>query len=62
MAVSPWDVIDTWPASQQIGFHRGQALKYLMRMGAKPGNDPSEEAAKAHRCLTKLLETMVRNR
>src|SRR5574343_1950165 len=35
MGVEPWDVIDTWSVEQQIGYHRGNALKYIMRMGSK---------------------------
>ena len=35
LAVQPWDVVDTWPTEQQIGYYRGGALKYLMRMGSK---------------------------
>ena len=23
MGVEPWDVIDTWPIEQQVGYHRG---------------------------------------
>ncbi len=30
MGVEPWDVIDTWPLEQRIGFYRGNALKYIM--------------------------------
>ena len=35
MGVEPWDVVDTWPIEQQIGYYRGNVLKYTMRMGAK---------------------------
>jgi hypothetical protein len=35
MPIEPWDIIDTWPLAQRIGFYRGNALKYLMRMGRK---------------------------
>ena len=35
MGVEPWDVIDTWPIEQQIGYYRGNVLKYTMRMGRK---------------------------
>jgi len=35
MGVQPWDVVDTWPRDQRIGYYRGGALKYLMRMGSK---------------------------
>ena len=35
MGVEPWDVVDTWPIEQRIGYYRGGALKYIMRMGSK---------------------------
>ena len=54
--VQPWQVIDTWPVEQQIGFHRGNALKYLMRMGSK--DEELQEIKKAHHYLTKLIEVM----
>ena len=56
MGVEPWDVVDTWPIEQQIGAHRKDALKYLMRMYDK--NTPLENAAKALHCLEKLVEVM----
>jgi len=56
MAVQPWDVVDTWPIEQQIGFHRGNAIKYLMRLGSK--DDPLQEAKKAQHYLTKLVELL----
>jgi len=56
MAVQPWDVIDSWPVDQQIGFHRGNALKYLMRMGSK--DRPVQEARKAQHYLEKLIEIL----
>ena len=54
--VQPWQVIDTWPIEQQIGFHRGNILKYLMRMGSK--DEELQEIKKAHHYLTKLIEVM----
>lgn len=49
MSIQPFDVIDTWPLEQQIGFLRGNALKYLMRMGSK--GSAKEDAQKAlHYC------------
>ena len=54
--VHPWQVIDTWPVEQQIGFHRGNALKYLMRIGSK--DEELQEIKKAHHYLTKLIEVM----
>jgi len=56
MNVQPWDVIDTWPREQRIGFHRGNALKYLMRMGTK--DEQIKEIRKARHYLDKLLEVL----
>lgn len=56
MNVQPWDVIDSWPLEQRIGFYRGNALKYIMRMGAK---DVSlQEIQKGMHYLQKLVETL----
>ena len=55
-AIQPWDVMDTWPMAQRIGFYRGNALKYLMRMGAK--DNESQEVQKAMHYMEKLLETL----
>lgn len=54
--VQPWDVVDTWPIEQQIGFHRGSALKYVMRMGTKDEN--LSEIRKAAHYLQKLVEVL----
>ena len=54
--VQPWDVIDTWPANQRIGFYRGNAIKYLMRMGNK--DHWLQEAKKAQHYIEKLIETI----
>lgn len=54
--VQPWDVVDTWPIDQQIGFHRGNALKYVMRMGTKDEN--LREIRKAAHYLQKLVEVL----
>ena len=54
--VQPWDVVDTWPIEQQIGFHRGNALKYVMRMGTKDEN--LREIRKAAHYLQKLAEVL----
>jgi hypothetical protein len=56
LGVEPWDVIDTWPLEQQVGFYRGNALKYIMRMGKKGAS--VEEARKAMHYIDKLLETL----
>jgi len=57
MDVQPWDVIDTWPLEQQIGFYRGNALKYIMRMGNK--DQQLQEIKKARHYLDKLIEVLV---
>lgn len=56
MAVQPWDVVDTWPIEQRIGYYRGGALKYLMRMGSK--DESAQEIAKGQHYLEKLLEVL----
>lgn len=30
-----WDVVDTWPDEQRIGYHRGAVLQRVMRFGRK---------------------------
>ena len=56
MNVQPWNVIDTWPLEQRIGFYRGNALKYLMRMGSKDQHE--SEIEKSHHYIEKLLEVL----
>lgn len=56
MGVQPWDVVDTWPREQRIGYYRGGALKYLMRMGAK--DQSPIEVAKGQHYIEKLLEVL----
>ena len=56
MDVQPWDVVDTWPVEQRIGYYRGGALKYLMRMGSK--DESAEEIAKGQHYMQKLLEIL----
>lgn len=56
LAVQPWDVVDTWPIEQQIGYYRGGALKYLMRMGSK--DESAQEIAKGQHYIEKLLEVL----
>ena len=56
MGVEPWDVIDTWPLEQRIGFYRGNALKYIMRMGNK--DQALQEVRKGAHYLQKLIETL----
>lgn len=56
MDVQPWDVVDTWPIEQRIGYYRGGALKYLMRMGSK--DESAVEIAKGQHYMQKLLEIL----
>jgi hypothetical protein len=56
MGIEPWDVVDTWPLEQQIGYYRGGALKYIMRMGTKDENP--QEIAKGQHYIEKLLEVL----
>jgi hypothetical protein len=56
MGVEPWDVIDTWPLEQKIGYYRGNALKYVMRMGNK--DDRLKEAKKIRHYADKLIESL----
>lgn len=56
VAIQPWDVVDTWPLEQRIGYYRGGALKYVMRMGAKGAS--AQEIAKGKHYLEKLLEVL----
>ncbi len=57
MGIAPWDVVDTWSTEQQVGAHRKDVLKYLMRMYDK--NTPLENAQKAAHCLQKLIEVLT---
>jgi hypothetical protein len=56
MGIQTWDVVDTWPLEQQIGYYRGNALKYVMRIGAK--DEEIQEAGKAIHYLEKLIEVL----
>lgn len=56
MDIEPWNVVDTWPIEQRIGFYRGNALKYIMRMGAK--DKSINEIGKGIHYLEKLLEVL----
>ena len=56
MGVEPWDVVDTWPIEQRIGYYRGGALKYVMRMGNK--DEAAIEIGKGKHYLEKLLEVL----
>lgn len=56
MNIQPWDVVDTWPLEQRIGFYRGGALKYVMRMGTKDEN--IQEIRKGAHYMQKLAEVL----
>lgn len=56
MGVQPWDVVDSWPREQRIGYYRGGALKYIMRMGSK--DESPVEVAKGQHYIQKLLEVL----
>jgi hypothetical protein len=61
MGVEPWDVVDTWPLYQRIGYYyRGGALKYIMRLGNK--DEMAQEAGKGLHYLEKLLEVLKEQR
>lgn len=56
MGVEPWSVVDTWPRDQRIGFYRGNALKYIMRMDDKDA--PADNIGKAAHYCEKLAEVL----
>lgn len=56
MSIDTWSIIDGWPLEQQIGFYRGCALKYVLRMGTKDSR--IQEIKKAEHYLQKLVEVL----
>jgi len=56
MDIQPWQVVATWPIEQQIGFYRGNLLKYVMRIGNKDAE--LQEAKKAAHYANKLVEVL----
>jgi hypothetical protein len=56
MGIQTWDVVDTWSREQRIGYYRGNALKYVMRLGNKDAE--IQEAGKAIHYLEKLVEVL----
>ena len=56
MGVQPWEVVDTWPIEQQIGYHRGNILKYTMRLGSK--DISLQEAKKIRHYADKLIQVL----
>jgi hypothetical protein len=59
LGVEPWDVVDTWSYEQRVGFYRGNAIKYLMRMGSK--DESQTEIAKGMHYMQKLIEVLQEN-
>ena len=49
-------MVDSWPREQRIGFYRGNALKYIMRIGSK--DEAATEVAKAQHYIQKLVEVL----
>lgn len=56
LPIQPWDVVDCWPINQRLGFYRGCAQKYIMRMGTK--GSEIEDAKKARHYLEKLISVL----
>lgn len=56
MDVQPWDVVDCWTDVERIAFYRGNALKYLMRMGYKDA--PAMDALKARHYVERMVEVL----
>ena len=56
LGIQPWEVIDTWPEEQRIGYYRGTLLSYTMRMGGK--GPRSEEAQKQEHLSMKMREVL----
>lgn len=54
--IQPIDVIEQFGTQQAIGFYRGNAIKYLMRLGHKDGG--LKEAEKAHRYTEWLVKAL----
>jgi len=57
MGIEPWDIVDEWPLEQQIGYHRGNILKYTMRMGSK--DERLNEVKKILHYSQKLVEVLA---
>ena len=57
--IQPWDVIDaSMTYQEQIGFYRGNVIKYLIRAGRK--GSFIEDIQKAQHYMEKLLEVYDR--
>ena len=60
MKVEVWDIVDDLPYDQSVGYYKGNAIKYLKRMGTK--DDELVEAKKAHHYTQKLVEFVTERR
>lgn len=56
MSVQPWDVVDCWSDKERVAYYRGNALKYLMRLGAK--GPAAEDASKALHYVERMVEVL----
>jgi len=55
--IQPWEAMEAWmPREQFIGFLRGNAIKYLARLGSKDAG--KQEALKAGHYCEKLAEIL----
>lgn len=59
LSIQPWDIVDTWGWAERVGYYRGNAVKYLLRIGHK--DSPVQEAQKAIHYLEKLIEVLKEN-
>lgn len=48
---SPGDCVESW----DLGFWKGNALKYLVRAGRKKGNSETEDLKKAADCIERRI-------
>jgi hypothetical protein len=58
LAVQPWEAMRAWlEPAEYIGYMRGNAIKYLARLGAKGGSPYAavEDAKKASHYLDELI-------
>ena len=59
MLIQLWEIVATWPMEQQVGFYRGNAVDYLLRSGAKEGQEEIlEDARKAEHYCRKLVAVL----
>ena len=58
LAIEPWDVVATWTYNEQVGFYRGNVLKYLLRAFSK--GKPLQDLNKAAHYLQKLIEVVAK--